>query len=194
MGKRLCAVGGKIAVGCPRLAEVGRLLDEHGGRSKRLERHDDVREGELGLQVELNEHVLLAVLRLPPAREAVAVLAAHDVLDHVAVSVHLVVHTVRVARVAHQALGGLASRAQHTVALRLAEATRRARVQELGAADEQIARVRIAVGEQAARRTHVGHAVCWRQLLLLVLLLVALIDQHTRGDRDEQNDYSFDKC
>ena len=66
----------------------------------------NVREDQLGLQVQLNEHVLLDVLGLLPAREALAVLLlrVHDVLDHVAVFVHLVVPDVRHARVAQQAL------------------------------------------------------------------------------------------
>ncbi len=84
-GKRLGTVGRKVAVDLPAAAEVGRLLDDHSRGPERLECHDYVREGELGLQIELDVDVLLAVLRLPPAVEAVALLAAHDVLDHVAV-------------------------------------------------------------------------------------------------------------
>jgi hypothetical protein len=101
----------------PAASKVRRLFDDHGRGPKRLERHDYVRKGELGLQVELNEHVRLAVLRLPPAIEAIALFAAHYVLNRVTIGVAY--RIVRLARVAHKTFGGIARRSEHTIPFRL---------------------------------------------------------------------------
>lgn len=69
-GERLGAVVREVAVHLPRAAEVVRALDEQGGRPERLERHDQVGEVELRFQVQLDAHVLHAVLRLPPRTPA----------------------------------------------------------------------------------------------------------------------------
>ena len=71
--KRAGAVVREVAVDLPRLAEVVRALDEHRRRPERLEAHDEVREVELGFEVELNRHLLAPVLRLQPANQAVKV-------------------------------------------------------------------------------------------------------------------------
>ena len=50
----------------PGATEVVGAFDEQSGRSEGLERHDEMGEVELSLQVELHAHFLDAVLRLPP--------------------------------------------------------------------------------------------------------------------------------
>lgn len=145
--KRLATARRKVAVGLPRTAKVGRLFDDHRRGSKRLKGHYDVRERELGLEVELYEHVLLAVLRLPPAIETITLLATNNILNSVTVGVsHWVVG---LARVAHETLGGVARRAQHTIAFGLCETTRRRGVQKFRPAYEQVTGFGIAVASQA---------------------------------------------
>ena len=86
-GEGALAVVGEVAVDLPGLAPVVRLLNVHGSRTERLERDDQVSHVELGLQVQLDGHVLLAVLRLPPGLVAGAPLSfralhsVHDVAD-----------------------------------------------------------------------------------------------------------------
>jgi hypothetical protein len=50
----------------PGFAKIVRPLDQHGRRPERLERDDQMREMELGLEIEFDRDVLDAVLRLPP--------------------------------------------------------------------------------------------------------------------------------
>ena len=114
------AVGRKVAVRFPRLSVVRRLLDDHGGRPERLERHYDVSEHELSLQIKLDVDALLAILRLPPSIEAIALFAANYVLNDVAV-VHV---EIVFARVANKTFGGIFGRAEHAVAFGLREAAR----------------------------------------------------------------------
>ena len=64
--KWLVTFGGKIPSHLPRLTPVVRLLDVHGGRAEGLVGDDQVGDVKLGLEVELDGHVLHAVLRLPP--------------------------------------------------------------------------------------------------------------------------------
>ena len=65
-GEGIGAVVCKVAVDLPRPAKVVGPFDEQRRRPERLERHDQVGEVELGLQVQLDADVLHAVLRLPP--------------------------------------------------------------------------------------------------------------------------------
>lgn len=65
-GERTRAVVGEVPIDLPGVAEVVGALDQHGRGPKRLEVDDDVGEVELGLEVELDRHVLHAILRLPP--------------------------------------------------------------------------------------------------------------------------------
>ena len=74
-------------------------------------------ERELGLEVELNVNLLIAVLRLPPAVETVALLAPHDILDQVTVGIGEFV--VGLARVTDKALLGVWRCAENAVALGL---------------------------------------------------------------------------
>ena len=46
----------------PGAAKIIGALDEQGGRSERLERHDQMGKMELGLQVQLDANILLTVL------------------------------------------------------------------------------------------------------------------------------------
>ena len=55
----------------PGLAEVVRPLDDHGLGTECFELHDEMGEVELGLQVELDLHLLHTVLCLPPGEAAV---------------------------------------------------------------------------------------------------------------------------
>ena len=64
--KGFFALGCKVSRHLPRLAPVVGLLDVHRRRPEGLECDDQVGHVELGLQVELNRHVLHSVLRLPP--------------------------------------------------------------------------------------------------------------------------------
>lgn len=50
----------------PSASEIVGTLDEQRSRSEGLERHDQVSEVELGLQIQLDGDVLDAILRLPP--------------------------------------------------------------------------------------------------------------------------------
>ena len=110
-----------------------------------------MREGKLGLEVELYVDTLFAVLRLPPAVEAVAVLAAHNVLDHVAVG-DVAARVVGLARVAVVAYFGVARRAQHTVPLGSAtfKTACRAGVKKFGSPDKQVASFGVAVAARTA--------------------------------------------
>lgn len=94
-------MGCKVGQRLPRNAVVARLFDEHGRGRERLERHVNVRQHELRLEIELNEHVLFAVLRLPPFGVILKFgLSTHvnDVFDAVTSRTRLV----RFARVAHE--------------------------------------------------------------------------------------------
>ncbi len=62
--KRPRAVRGEVSVDGPVLAPVVALLDEHGGRTERLERNDQVGHVELRLKVQLDRHIRLAILSL----------------------------------------------------------------------------------------------------------------------------------
>lgn len=65
----------------PGLAAVRRALDQHGGRSERLEHDHQMSEVKLGLQIELDGNVLHAVLRLPPESFRVLVQIRDDIFD-----------------------------------------------------------------------------------------------------------------
>ena len=60
-GEVLGAVLGEVSVDLPGLAPVERLLDVHGGGAEGLEGDDDVGHVELGLEVKLHRHRLVAV-------------------------------------------------------------------------------------------------------------------------------------
>lgn len=64
--ERLLAVPGEIAQGPPGEPVVLGALQQHGGGPRRAEHQDEVREEELGLQVELQRLLLHALRRLPP--------------------------------------------------------------------------------------------------------------------------------
>jgi hypothetical protein len=76
-----------------------------------------VGESELGFQIELNINVLLAVFRLPPSVESIALFSAHDVLNGMTVFVSD--RVIRFARVAHETFCGVACLTQHAIALGL---------------------------------------------------------------------------
>lgn len=57
---------GEVPVDLPVLPEVVGSFDQHGRRPERFERYYHVGEVELGFQVQLDVHVFLAILRLPP--------------------------------------------------------------------------------------------------------------------------------
>ncbi len=183
VGKGLGAVGGEVAVRLPRAAKVRGLLDDHGRRPERLERHDDVGEGEGRLEVEAQLHTLHAVLGLPPAVEAIRLLARHNILHHVALVVDYWV--VGLARIAHKALGRVGGGAQDAVALGIVYAACGARGEELGAADEEIARGRVAVAKIAASRHATRRPVCLVVCLrrLVNSLLIGALGQHRRHDQ-----------
>lgn len=71
MGEGLLAVLCKVAIYFPLPAKVMGPLDEHGLGSERLEGHNKMGEVELGFQIQLDVHVLFAVLRLPPPGSSV---------------------------------------------------------------------------------------------------------------------------
>ena len=149
--KGLGTVGAKVAVRLPGASKVRALLDHHSRRTKRLECHYDVCEGELGLQVELYVDTLFAVLRLPPPVKAVAVLAAHNVLDHVTVG-YVAARVVSLARVTVVAYFGVACGAQHAVALGSAafKTTCGTGVKKFCSSDKQVASLWVAVAACAA--------------------------------------------
>lgn len=64
--ERFFAIVCKVTVHVPRPTEIIRSLDQHGGRSKRSEHNDQMREMEFGFQVQLNGDIFLAIFRLPP--------------------------------------------------------------------------------------------------------------------------------
>jgi len=66
VGEGFFTVLGEVAVHCPGFTEVHRALNEHGGRSESFEVHDGVSELKLGFQIQLYDHVLESVFRLPP--------------------------------------------------------------------------------------------------------------------------------
>lgn len=66
MRERLLTVVGKVLVHMPSLSEVIGPLDEHGSWSERGEHDDHVGEMELGFEIQLDRHILLSILRLPP--------------------------------------------------------------------------------------------------------------------------------
>ena len=98
-------------------------------------------EVELGLEVELDVDVLVAVLGLPPAVPA-PLEGRHDVLDAVAPLEH--VGLPRLARVALEALRLLLQVADHAVPLGAGQAAGGGGVQLLAAADQQVSRRRVA--------------------------------------------------
>lgn len=85
--KGLFTFRGKVSGDLPRLAPVVRLLDVHGGGTEGLVGDDQVGDVELGFEVQLDGHVLNAVLRLPPGSVLVGLNltwrlpAVDDVLD-----------------------------------------------------------------------------------------------------------------
>lgn len=64
--ERFLTIVRKMPIHMPRFTEIIRSLDQHSGWPERGKHNDQMREMELGLQVELNGHVFLAILRLPP--------------------------------------------------------------------------------------------------------------------------------
>ncbi len=135
--ERLCAVVGEVAVHFPRLPEVVGALDEHGGRTERFEAHDEMREVELGLEVDLDGDFLAPVLGLPPLVLPVVAEVGDDVLDAVAHGVEP--GNVRVLRVAHEALERLLEMRHDAVTLLPVQPARRRREQPVLAPDQQVA-------------------------------------------------------
>ena len=60
------AVMCKVSVDLPSFSPIKGLLDVHGGRSEGLEGDDDMGDVELGLEVQLDGHGLIAIGGLPP--------------------------------------------------------------------------------------------------------------------------------
>ena len=120
--KRLLTVVGKVAVDLPRLAEVGRSLDEQRRRPERLEPHDEMGEVELSLEVELDRDVLFPVACLPPTALPVTTEAPHNVLDAMAVRVQI--RHVLLPRVAAETFQFLLEMAHYAVVLRVFQAAR----------------------------------------------------------------------
>ena len=140
--ERLRAIVGEVPIHLPRLSEVGRPLDEQRRRSERLESHDEMREVELRLEIQLNRDERFPVSRLPPATLPVAAEAPNDVLDAVGARVQPG-NVVRLG-VALETLEFVLQMAHDTVVLGTTQAARRVHLQLLLAADEKIAGCRIA--------------------------------------------------
>jgi hypothetical protein len=141
-GESLGAVVGEVPIDLPRLAEVVRALDEHGGRPERLEAHDEMCEVKLGLEVELYGNEWTSVLGLPPAQLPIGAERRDDVLDAMA---HLVVRRVRLTRVADEALVDLVlEMTDDAVAFRTDETACRRRLEPVLAPDQQVASGRVA--------------------------------------------------
>lgn len=64
--ERLPAAVREVLVHVPGFAEIVRTLDQHRRRPERREYDDQMGEVELGLEVQLDGHILPSVLRLPP--------------------------------------------------------------------------------------------------------------------------------
>ncbi len=90
-------------------------------------------ESELGLQIELQVHVLAAVFRLPPATEPVSRLTTHNIVDRVAVGVSEGIERLR--RITYKTLGRILGPPEHAVAFWLAQTASRTCMQELCATD-----------------------------------------------------------
>lgn len=83
--KRPSTILSKVSVYIPRFTEIKRPFYQHGLGSECPEGHDEMGEVELGLQIQLDVHALLARLGLPPPLLFVFLEGRHDVLDAVAI-------------------------------------------------------------------------------------------------------------
>lgn len=103
MRKGLLAVVREIFVHMPGLAKVIRTLDVHGRWPEGGEHNNHVSEVEFGLEVQLDGHILLPVLRLPPRLLQRSRLVLVDNLTDPVVLQRIVLRTV--SSVAQEALG-----------------------------------------------------------------------------------------
>ena len=149
MRERLRAIVREVSVDLPRLSEVGRSLDEQRRRSERLEAHDEMREVELGLEIELYRDERLPVSTLPPGPLPVAAEAPNDVLDAMGASVQS--RHVVLLRVALETFQFVFQVTNDAVVLGATQAARGVHLQLAFSADQKVAGSRVATALVARR-------------------------------------------
>lgn len=141
MRERLLAVVGKVLVHMPSLSEVIRPLDEHSSRSERGKHDDHVGEMELSLKIQLDRHILLSILRLPPGLlQSARLVLVDDLTDP------MILHGVifgSIACVAQEALG-LLQMGHDTVTLWSVDTTGGGGLQTVLTSDQKVSCGRVA--------------------------------------------------
>lgn len=136
MREGLGTVVGKVLVHMPGLSKVIGSVDVHGSWPESGELNDHVREMELRLQIQLDRHVFLAVLRLPPGLLATSWRSLVDDGANSMVPLRIILRGI--VRLAQEALG-LLQMGHDAVTLRMVNTTGRGGLQTVLTTDQQVA-------------------------------------------------------